>query len=269
MIEDVRGDGRRDGSFDVEGHRWTDIHLFYRLNLLRPVDLFSYFQGVAAFVLMVVRIFFLCFDLKKKTFHSDIFLKAVATATPVLGLLRSFFGISLEDIAVFKEDEAEKDAGREMEPLRPDRNLGQDKALHPEDKYYIRSKSSAYRAWRDLVQARTNVILAGMTKEDLDRRLASKARAIGPGLYVSLEDITNILVDPAVVPYDLKDGYSDRLVIEIVGLWGRSILGLDVAARASLRDPHTPRSSIDSALRMAGIALSSRAERAGPDSVID
>ena len=198
---------KADGSFEVEGHTWTDMNTQYRLELLNPVD--------REFFCLTVWFYFK--DLKDafknltKNFSFKGLLETLHFALvsfDSVSTIQSRWTLSIASFGVARGSFAEEKAFEELAPM-------------PEDDrdfiVSINNPSPEYKAWHAKMNAKEAEILA--ENQDLTPWLKDTHTEVRPGLWVGIEDPGLFYADEAVFPFDMKSGWSNQAIIEIVNVW--------------------------------------------------
>jgi hypothetical protein len=210
---------REDGHFDVEGHTWTDVNLQFRLDLTKSEDRKIWLRDFKEWLIDVAGIWKDCFSWKRKWFNLDLIFGFTKDTVGTLGTTKVYWAVVISSLDVFKSELAADIAHETLEAERPERDRELD----------FMSTTPEYRAWLEKLW-----LLHDRTYEQMDYRralgeLRKKALSAGDGIYVDRDDKSIIIVDNEVMKFDMKSGYSDKAILDIVRLWAQRVMGLDVA----------------------------------------
>lgn len=221
--EGVKSDGTCDGSFDVEGHTWTDILVQYDISLKSLEDIIAWALEALDWLKLTFEAFKGCLDIKKGIFRPGLVLNYIKITYKTLGLSKSRWGITVQSFDVAIYDLAQDKASILLAAERPE--------MPDFDDLFSNSssgKSDIYKKFLLKLAEAEKQLAEEISYKEVFEYVRSICRYIGRGLYVSLEDPGIIYVDNTLRPYDLKDGYSDKEVSAILADWADLCLELNV-----------------------------------------
>lgn len=179
--------------YDVEGHSWTDIHGFYTLNFLSPKDWWLLARATWSWVKDM-------YDMRSLSF-------TVATI-PFRRVWHNWVW-TVESFDVIRNDMAEA----EMEKL---------------------GIEYTWQA-RDVYTAKFAEIKAAYTLADIFGYLSEHYYPIASQVFftvwVSKTDPTVIVANEEFYKYDLKDGWSDKMIGFIIQEWFKAVYGTAIDIR--------------------------------------
>jgi hypothetical protein len=199
------------GIYDVEGHSWTDICAFFKLNLFKTRDLKIFLKQT---VELMTDIFYLWFFKTKKVtpwlpkFWKDNF-KTTINLIKNANLMQKDWVWTIEALSVFKSDIIEI---KISEMSLPDGECIY-KVQWDDKKRYI-------EYWKEIEK--------GITRAELLKQLNEKYIQLNEYLWVSKNDSTSIIVDDTLYPFDMKDGFSNKQITKILEVWFLEVFGNQV-----------------------------------------
>lgn len=195
---------RADGYFDVEGHSWCDIAVQYPMQWYSINDISWFFSDS-------------WFWLKEWWRYGGGFASAMrrpfrSTKYPTVFTLTSFM-VQRSDAA---DDRAWKAAG---DPPDDGRDFLDS----------INNPSEAYKEWFSSWNGIRMHHQESLTDEQVEAfMLAEQYIKVSDGVYISTSDAGGIAVNESVVfPFDLKSGWSEVKIAEILEFVTKSYYGLD------------------------------------------
>jgi hypothetical protein len=213
---------KEDGSYDVEGHAWTDVNFQVGLDLLDKKDRKHWILDFKSWLEDVNGIWKDTVNIKKRWFNLDLFFSFVFRTISTLGLTKTYWGSTVQSFAVAKSDLARDIAHDQLDSARPDRDM--DKWLKN-----INDRDPEYDAWLHKLIDLEKKIYSELKDDQVKEHVLKICDPISsPGLYVLREDPSIIYVDTAEVPYDMKDGFSNKKIAQILEDWAHSYLDLQV-----------------------------------------
>lgn len=221
--ENIKSDGTCDGSFDVEGHAWTDILIQYDIDLKSLEDIVAWALETFDWLETLVDVIKSCLNFKNKTFKPGLIFNFIKSTIKTLGLTKNRWGITVQsfDVAIYDlaHDKASILLAAEW-PEMPD--------LDELFSGHVNKKSDIYKKFLAKLTETEKQLAEKVTHEEVLQYVKSICRYIGRGLYISLEDPGIIYINNFVRPYDLKNGYSDKEISAILADWADLCLELNV-----------------------------------------
>lgn len=219
-LEGVRADGTTDGTYDQEGHVWTDINMQVQLNLFKLKDLKVWLKDFADWISDVKGIWTDCVNIKRRWFNLNLFFGFVRDTIGTLGLTKTYWVSTVQSFDIAKSDLAGDKAHEILESSRPEM---------PDD--WIRNlnnRDPKYDAWIHSLIDLEKKIYEELTYEQVLAHVESIATKFANGLYALKEDPSIVYVDLKVRPYDFKNGFSNREIVNILHYWSRKVLNVRV-----------------------------------------
>ena len=186
---------KADGSFEVEGHAWTDIYAYYDLRLWHPKDLWIYLKGCYRWL---------------KELYKDRSWSYSKELMPFNPNGRQAWVWVLETLDTFRRDTIEEMAFNQIEE-----EMG---------KFPLEDRHKS-KKWSKAQHERIIHISESYTMQDARDHLASSDHYVelGHGMFVSVADPTCIIMDSAVFPPIMKSGYSNAQIRLILSVYLRRI----------------------------------------------
>ena len=186
-----------DGLYDVEGHCWTDIYGYARLNLFDPVDCIVYFNSIKEWWKDTKDIW------SFKYFKSSI--KFIFNSLNVFSLNREYWIWTVESFDVLKSDLIDEKVS----------------AYYGEKERSVMRKD--FEGWKETCEK--------FRKETSYKEVLARANEelikINDYMYVYKTDPTVIVIDHELQPYDMKDGYSNRMICQFLHVWFCLVAGVN------------------------------------------
>lgn len=184
LTGDALGEPKADGSFDVEGHCWTDIHGYLKLSRKEwAAEWISWFRDVKE-----------CWSWQ----YLASSLKFAAETAP-LTPKKEVWIWTVEGTSVLSSDIAD-----EMVTQFYGNHNAEMKAMRNDYAGYAKKREEIYK---------------GISREQVLIKLAQDCLQVNRHLWVQKEDPTVIIVDELSFPFDMKDGWSNSHVLKILKMW--------------------------------------------------
>jgi hypothetical protein len=236
-IPGIRGDGTLSETFDVEGHRWTDIYFPTTVPSLSLIFFSALFTSLFEITKSSIEVLRCAFGSEDLTMAQKI-TKSISAIFEIYGTLDlSHFRwvVCFSTLDIFRQDLIEEEAydlWKKPGGGIPNLSIGDfSNLISNEDKRKEYTKSF------DELRLIEDKMAALMTKEKLTKILVERAIEIAPGIYTKKDDPTSIIVDEDVIPHALKDGYSNVEILQILQIWGDKTLGLSGVPVKEAKEP--------------------------------
>jgi hypothetical protein len=188
---------RADGTFDVEGHAWTDINGYLTLSLLNKKHLNIWLNDVKDFIVDIYND--ILSDYKRFIKAPKASANYIYTYAKSLSLKRSYWIWTVESFDVLKSDQAEERLTEKLGGHEAELNL-------------IRTDIKKHRK---LLEDINN----GISHSEVQLYARQDYARINEWMWVQKLDPTIILVDENEKPYDLKSGWSNQTILLILKIW--------------------------------------------------
>lgn len=221
-LENIRADGRIDGTYDIEGHTWTDINMQVSLNPFVLDDLKVWFKDFVSWIEGVIELWNDCVSIKRRQFNLDLWFSYIFETIETLGLTKTYWASTVQSFEVAKSDLAGELADKLLESTRPP--YDEDWLDNINDPKY----NPEYRVYLDKMISTEQEIHEQLTYGEVLEYVLKICKPIGNGLYILKEDPTIVYVDNSVRSYDMKDGYSDRAIGGFIEEWSQKFLKIKV-----------------------------------------
>jgi hypothetical protein len=216
---------KADGSYDIEGHTWTDINMQVVLSPFDAENRERWLKDLKEWLSDVKDIWKDTVNLKRRWFNLDLFFGFVFRTLDTLGPVKTYWAGTIQSFAIAKSDLASSMAEEIMEKSRPEtRGDWLSNINNP-------NYDPKYSAWLTKYSKKEKSVHKKLTKKQVKDHVKTICDPFTRGLWVLKEDPTIVYVDTDVHPYDLKDGFSDKKIEEILGWWVSLYLCLDIPVK--------------------------------------